>query len=93
MGIAWTNSADKHGVDREDALHAILNYIYRVQEFDEPRIDTPNRPDLFIGPTKDRRTILEVMAVITPPDGILIFHVMEARRKILDIAERGTGNA
>lgn len=36
---------------------------------------------------------MELMAVITPPDGILIFHVMEARRKILDIAERGTDNA
>ena len=31
------------------------------------------------------------MAVITPPNDILIFHVMEARRKILDIAERQAG--
>lgn len=38
----------------------------------------------------DRRLILEVMAVITPPNDILVFHVMEARRKILDIAERET---
>ncbi|MFJ4210384.1 hypothetical protein ACIPY2_18165 [Paenarthrobacter sp. NPDC089675] len=90
MGIAWAKSADKHGVDREDALNAILNYIYRIEDFDEPRIDTNARPDLFIGPSRNRQMILEVMAVVTPPDGILIFHVMEARRKILDIAERGT---
>lgn len=90
MGIRWAESADRHGIDREDALNAILNQIYHVQQFDEPRVDTGTRPDLFIGPSRDRRTILEVMAVITPPDDILVFHVMEARRKILDIAEGET---
>ncbi|MEC5179292.1 hypothetical protein [Arthrobacter sp. CG_A4] len=53
-------------------------------------MDSSIRPDLFIGPSRDRRSILEVMAVITPPNDILVFHVMEARRKILDIAERET---
>ncbi|WP_458108357.1 hypothetical protein M1D51_02200 [Arthrobacter sp. R3-55] len=90
MGIRWASSADKHGIDREDALHAILNYMYRIEQFDEPRVDTTTRPDLFIGSSRDRRTTIEVMAVITPPGDILIFHVMEARRKILEIAERGT---
>lgn len=90
MGITWTDSAGKHGIDREDALNAIQNHIYRVEQFDEPRVDSGARPDLFIGPARDRRTILEVMAIITPPNDILIFHVLEARRKILDIAERGT---
>ncbi|XAS69873.1 hypothetical protein V3C33_20800 (plasmid) [Micrococcaceae bacterium Sec5.7] len=90
MAIRWTDSADKHGIDREDALNAILHQIYHVEQFDEPRVDTGARPDLFIGPTRDRRMMLEVMAVITPPNDILVFHVMEARRNILDIAERGT---
>ena len=90
MGITWADSADKHDIDRADALNAIQNYIYRLEQFDEPRVDGGQRPDLFIGPTRDRRMILEVMAVITPPNDILIFHVMEARRKMLDIAERGT---
>ncbi|WP_426975877.1 hypothetical protein ACQCSU_13845 [Pseudarthrobacter sp. O4] len=90
MGIRWAESADKHGVDREDALNAILNQVYHVRQFDEPRVDSSIRLDLFIGPSRDRRLILEVMAVITPPNDILVFHVMEARRKILDIAERET---
>jgi hypothetical protein len=90
MGIRWADSANKHGIARGDALHAILNQIYHVEEFDEPRVESGARPDLFIGPSRDRRTILEVMAVITPPNDILVFHVMEARRKILDNAERGT---
>lgn len=63
------------------------NFAYRIQKFDEPRIEGGQRPDLFIGPTRDGRTMLEVMAVITPPADILVFHVMEARRKIMDIAE------
>ncbi|MBO1269900.1 hypothetical protein [Arthrobacter cavernae] len=83
MAIRWTDSADKHGVSREDAANAILNHVYRVQEFDEPRIEGGARPDLFIGPSVDRRTMLEVMAIITPPNDILVFHVMEARRKSL----------
>lgn len=90
MAIRWAESADKHGVAHEDALNAILNQIYHVEQFDEPRVESAVRPDLFIGPSRDRRMILEVMAVITPPNDILVFHVMEARRKILEIAERGT---
>lgn len=90
MGIRWASSSGKHGVTREDALNAILNYTYRIQQFDEPRVDTTTRPDLFIGPSRDNRMTLEEMASITPPDDIFVFHVMEARRKILDIAERGS---
>lgn len=89
MALIWTPSAAKHGIAREDALHAILNYQYRVEEFDEPRVGSVGRPDLFIGKTRDGSMVLEVMAVITPPDGFVIFHVMEARDKILDIAEKG----
>ena len=88
MGIRWTASADKHGVDRADALNAILNRLYHIEEFDEPREPGARRPDLFIGPTRDRSQLLEIMANITPPNDIVIFHMMPARRKILDIAER-----
>ncbi len=90
MAIRWTDSANKHGIPREDALNAILHQLYHVERFDEPRVTGGSRPDLFIGPSRDRRMIVEVMAIITEPDDILDFHVMEARRKILDLAERGS---
>lgn len=88
VSIRWAASADKHGVDRSDALHAILNHVYHIEEFDEPRTPGGRRPDLFIGPARDRAQLLEIMATISPPNDIVIFHVMPARRKILDIAER-----
>lgn len=50
MAIRWAGSADKHGIAREDALNAILNQIYHVEQFDEPRVESGARPDLFIGP-------------------------------------------
>jgi hypothetical protein len=90
MGIRWANSAAKHGIDQADAINAIANYVYRVPAFDEPRVPGGRRPDLFIGPTRDQSMLLEVMAEVTPPADIFVFHVMEARRKNLDIAERGT---
>ncbi|MWV75853.1 hypothetical protein [Rathayibacter rathayi] len=89
MAIRWAASADKHDIDRDDVVNAILNYVYRVEEFEEPRVGD-RCPDLFIGPTRDRTQLLEVVAQITPPADIFIFHVMIARRKMLDIAERNT---
>ena len=38
MAITWANSADKHGIEHEDALHAIANAYYVEREFDEPRV-------------------------------------------------------
>lgn len=90
MGIRWAASAGKHGVEQADAVNAIANYVYRVLAFDEPRVPGGRRPDLFIGPTRDRSTLLEIMAEVTPPADIFVFHVMEARRKNLNIAEKGT---
>ena len=90
MGIRWAASAAKHGIEQADAMNAIANYVYRVPAFDEPRVPGGIRPDLFIGPNRDRTQLLEVMADITPPADIFVFHVMVARRKNLDIAEKGS---
>ncbi|MFC9840905.1 hypothetical protein ACFVKB_45195 [Rhodococcus sp. NPDC127530] len=38
MAVEWVTSAEKHGIDHEDALHAIENAVYVEQEFDEPRV-------------------------------------------------------
>lgn len=84
VALTWADSADKHGVDREDALHAIANAVYVETEFDEPRPPSDVRPSLYIGPTRRLGgPMLEVMVEIRPPRGLHIFHVMEARPKHL----------
>ena len=88
MAVIWTPSAAKHGISREDALHAILNAVDHITEFDEPRAPSRNRPDLYIGPARDGHLLLEGMVEVIPPSDVSIFHVMEARRKILELVER-----
>ena len=88
MAIRWARSADRHGIDREDAKYAIANRVYWLRDFDEPRIEGGKRPDLFIGPSGDGKQLLEVMAEVTPPRDFFIFHVMNARPKIIEKARR-----
>ncbi len=88
VAITWADSADKHGIDREDALHAMTNAYYVEQEFDEPRPPANLRPTLYIGPPRQLGgPLLEVMAVLTPPRDLFVFHVMEARPKFLELME------
>lgn len=44
MAVEWANSADKHGIEHEDALYAIENALYVEQEFDEPRVPGHAKP-------------------------------------------------
>lgn len=84
VAVEWADSADKHGVDHEDALNAIENAYYVEQEFDDPRAPGHARPWLFIGPPRALGgPLLEVMVEVVPPRGMVIFHVMVARDKHL----------
>ncbi len=83
--MTWADSADKHGIPHEDALHAIGNAYFVESEFDEPRMSGRVRPTLFIGPPRQvDGLLLEVMVEVSPPRDLHIFHVMIARRKHLD---------
>lgn len=86
MAIRWTASADKRGIDHLDTLNAIASATYAVQGFGTSRVQTSGRVDLYIGPSRDGRTVLEVM---TETDGtdVVIFHVMPVREKILNAAK------
>lgn len=88
MAIRWNDSADKHNVDREDVLHAMLYHLLHVEEFDRARREGGNRPDLYIGPQRDRTApLLEVMVERQPPRDVWVFHAMIARRKFLDLLD------
>jgi len=68
-------SAYKHGISREDILHAYRNYT-RVHRMAEDTIA------LFGGDRSNN--ILEIFIVITE-DGDLIIHAMRMRRKFWSI--------
>ncbi|MFI8526284.1 hypothetical protein ACIGB8_17630 [Promicromonospora sukumoe] len=50
---------------------------YVAVAYGEPRVPGGRRPDLYIGPS--RFGTLEVLATITPSDGVHIFHAMPLR--------------
>lgn len=83
VAIRWAESVDKHGIAHEDALHAIANAIFHEDAFDESRVPGHPRPDLYIGPGRAGRPLLEVMLEAVPPRDLVIFHVMIARDKHL----------
>ena len=88
MGITWADSADRHAIAHEDALHAIANAYYVEREFDEPRVPGRVRPTLFLGPPRQLGgPLLEVMVEMIPPRDLHVFHVMQARQKHLDRME------
>jgi hypothetical protein len=88
--IQWAPSADKHGVSREDAIHAMLNAYVVVESFDQSRVGG-QAPDLFVGPQRALGApLIEVMTVRL--DGVLwVFHVMEAKPSRLKLANEAMG--
>lgn len=82
--VTWSDSADKHGISRDDAMHAMANAYHREEEFQEPREPGRTRPTLYIGPPRQLGgPLLEVLAELRPPRGMHVFHVMIARPKML----------
>lgn len=70
-------------------MHAMLNPLLYVPEFDEPRREGAGRPDLWIGPQRDRTApLLEVMAERVPPRDVWVFHAMHARPKFLVLLDQ-----
>ena len=85
----WADSADKHGVDRADTLHAMRNARMIVRKFDRPRVEGAPYADLFIGPNRDGSEMLEVFAHLNAEaQDVLIFHVMPVRHSTIERARQ-----
>lgn len=78
--FASTGLADKHGIPRADAVHAVRNPLIWVRDFDEPRIDGP-RPHLFIGHDRSGENLREVMGNWLTSGDLELFHLMHLREK------------
>jgi len=35
-GIVWADSAARHGINRFDVIHAIVNHYHHAPQFDDP---------------------------------------------------------
>lgn len=78
MAIEWADSANKHGVPHEDALHALLHADLHVSGFGPSRDFGGFAPDGWIGPARSGEA-LEVFAVVGNDFRLFIFHVMPLR--------------
>lgn len=74
MAIDWTSSAAKHGISRDDALHAMIH----AEASDDLDGGTGEALRVFVGhPHAQTERYIEVIAAVRPPRGLLVFHVME----------------
>ena len=74
--MTWSDSAGRHGIPHDEVLYAMSHAHKVVREYGSPQVDG-SPPTLFIGPS--RFGTLEVLATITPPNQVHIFHAMRLR--------------
>lgn len=73
MGVEFTNSAEKHGISREDSLYAIMNAEASAEIDGHPGELTI----VYVGhPHGQTNSYIEVIAAHRPPRSIVIFHSM-----------------
>ena len=83
-GSGGRDSAARHGINRLDVIHAIVNHYHHVPRFDDPRVPGGIRPDLYSGPPRQLGSpLLEVMLEVHTNGSLIIFHATEARAKML----------
>ena len=87
--LEWMEEAEKRGIPHEDVSHAMTEgRLWFVPKFEESRIPGEPDPSLFVGCARDGVTMLEVMVTPREPNTLVVFHVMEARSKHVDLARR-----
>lgn len=88
VAIEWADSADRHGIPREDALYAMSNAVASQQVEGLPGEVTV----VYVGhPHGQTERWIEVIAAHRPPRTITIFHVMDLGSLYRHLIE-GEGN-
>ena len=90
MQMRWTESSAKHGIARDDVMHAMLKHRWFVAAFEASRVPGLADPDLYIGPTRAGGLIEVMVSVDTAAGVVWVFYVMPARPKIIAKAKEAT---
>jgi hypothetical protein len=85
-GVAFTRSAGKHRIARDDALHALRCACFGAAQ----PAPTTGKDDrlLILGPARDG-TPLEVVVIARADGTLLVIHVMRMRRGYAALYEEG----
>lgn len=86
--VRWAASAAKHGIDRDDVIHAMTaGPVGSAPEYEASRVPGQGDPWLFVGRTR-AGVVIEVLGA--QEGGVfVVFHAMRARDKMLAILRRG----
>lgn len=87
MGVQFTDSADKHGIPREDSLYAIMHAEASAEVDGDPAETTM----VYVGhPHGQTDRYIEVIAANHPPRTIVIFHSMPLSDLFRHLLHEGT---
>lgn len=76
--MEFRDSVDKHGIPREDTMYAMQHA--EVIRGIEGRPGEPGETFLYIGhPHAHTERYIEVIATVTPPRTVVVFHSMPLR--------------
>ncbi len=86
--LRWATSAAKHGFGQDDVIHAMSAGLVGYEaEFEASRVPGQGAPWLFIGRTP-AGVLIEVLGY-REGEAFVVFHVMEAREKMVAVLRRG----
>lgn len=87
MGVEFTNSADKHGIARQDTLYAMMHAEASAELEGQPGETTM----VYVGhPHGQTDRYIEVIAAHRPPRTIVIFHSMPLSDLFRHLLHEGT---
>lgn len=86
--LKWATSAAKHGIERDDVIHAMTAGLVGYEaQFETSRVAGQGDPWLFVGRTR-AGVLIDVLGY-QEGESFVVFHAMEARDKMLAILRRG----
>lgn len=69
----------------------MLNAYLVIEEFDEPRVPGGVKPDLYVGPPRQKGGPLIEVMTYTEDETLWVFHVMQAKPSRVQMTKEANG--